>query len=234
MQSGKVIFITGAAGNLGRAVAAAFDAEGASLALIDLHRDRLISAFQRESERRAFIPTDLGSDAGAESAVRTVVERFGRIDVVCNLAGGFRFGPPVHESDMQAWDLMFDMNVKTVLHTVRAAVPFMLATGGGKIVNVGAISAQKGLAGMGPYIASKSAVMRLTETMSAELRAKNINVNCVLPGTMDTPENRASDPQAAHSTWLSPADLASVVLFLASDSARAVHGAAVPVIGHAA
>ena len=103
--------------------------------------------------------------------------------------------------------------------------------GGGKIVNVGAFAAQKGVARMGAYVASKSSVIRLTESMAAELREKNINVNCVLPTIIDTPENRASMPDADPKRWVAPADLANVIVFLASDAARAIHGAAIPVTG---
>jgi NAD(P)-dependent dehydrogenase (short-subunit alcohol dehydrogenase family) len=107
----------------------------------------------------------------------------------------------------------------------------MLEQGSGKIVNVGTYAAQKGVAQMGAYVASKSAVIRLTETMAAELREKNINVNCVLPTIIDTPENRAAMPKADPSRWVAPHDLANVIVFLASDGARAIHGAAVPVTG---
>jgi len=107
----------------------------------------------------------------------------------------------------------------------------MLASGGGKIINVGAFTAQKGAANMGAYIAAKSAVIRLTESMAAELREKNINVNCVLPTIIDTPENRAAMPKADPQKWVAPEDLASVIVFLASPAAKAVHGAAIPVTG---
>ena len=107
----------------------------------------------------------------------------------------------------------------------------MLDRGGGRIVNVGAYSAQKGVAQMGAYVASKSAVIRITEAMAAELRGSNINVNCVLPTVIDTPENRAAMPTADPGRWVAPRDLAGTIVFLASDEARAVHGAAVPVRG---
>ncbi len=107
----------------------------------------------------------------------------------------------------------------------------MLQAGGGKIVNVGAFSAQKGTANMGAYVASNSAVIRLTESMAAELREKNVNVNCVLPTTIDTPENRKAMPGADPAKWVAPGDLANVIAFLASDAARAIHGAAIPVAG---
>src|SRR5205814_7371106 len=129
------------------------------------------------------------------------------------------------------WDFLFGLNARSVLHTARAVVPHMLKARGGKIVNVGAFAAQKGAAQMGAYIASKSAVIRLTEAMAAELREKGINVNCVLPTIIDTPENRAAMPDADPRRWVAPAALADVILFLASDAARAIHGAALPVTG---
>ena len=140
-------------------------------------------------------------------------------------------GPAVHETKDPDWNFLFDLNAKTVLHVSRAVVPAMIARAAGKIVNVGAYAAQRGVAAMGAYIASKSAVIRITETMAAELREKNINVNCVLPTIIDTPENRAAMPQADPRRWVAPQDLAAVIVFLASDAARAVHGAAIPVTG---
>jgi len=137
----------------------------------------------------------------------------------------------VHETSDKDWDFLFNLNARTVLNMAKAVVPGMIKGGGGKIVNVGAYAAQKGAARMGAYIASKSAVIRLTETMAAELREQNINVNCVLPTIIDTPENRAAMPDADPRRWVAPQDLAAVVLFLASDAARAIHGAALPVTG---
>ena len=140
-------------------------------------------------------------------------------------------GAPVHTTPDSDWNFMFDVNARTLLHAARAVVPRMLAGGGGKIVNVGAFSAQKGTANMGAYIAAKSAVIRLTESMAAELREQSINVNCVLPTTIDTPENRSAMPKADPRKWVSPEDLANVIVFLASPAARAIHGAAIPVTG---
>ena len=225
------VLITGASGNLGRAVAAAFAARGANLALLDRDRAHLDAAFGGESDRRMLVAADLLDAAAVEAAAAAVVARFGCIDALCNIAGGFRMGTPVHATSDADWNFLFDLNVRTVLHTARAVVPRMLAAGRGRIVNVGAFAAQKGAAAMGAYVASKSAVIRLTETMAAELRDRGINVNCVLPTVMDTPENRNAMPGADPSRWVAPADLASVIAFLASDAARAIHGAAVPVTG---
>jgi NAD(P)-dependent dehydrogenase (short-subunit alcohol dehydrogenase family) len=227
----KTVLVTGAAGNLGRAVAAAFAEQGANLVLINRKREDLDAAFGVENSRRMFAATNLLDQVDVNVAVQAAVQRFGHLDVLCNLAGGFRMGAPVHETTDADWNFLFDINARTLLHAARAVVPHMLAAGGGKIVNVGAFAAQKGAAQMGAYIAAKSSVIRLTETMAAELRDKNINVNCVLPTIIDTPENRAAIPGADPARWVAPADLANVIVFLGSDDARAVHGAAVPVTG---
>lgn len=226
-----VVLITGAAGNLGRAVAEVFAERGARLALVDLNAERLSAAFGEAGDRRMFLAADLLKTPEADAVAQAVVKRFGRIDVLCNLAGGFRMGTPVHGTEQSTWDFLYDLNVRTVQHMAHAVVPQMQQQGGGKIVNIGAFSAQRGLANMGAYIAAKSAVIRLTESMAAELRTQNINVNCVLPTIIDTPENRADMPDADPADWVAPRDLAQVIAFLASDSARAVHGAALPVTG---
>ena len=230
-MSVTTVLITGAAGNLGRAVAQAFADQGAHLALFDRRREDLQKAFGDESAQQLFVMADLLQPDDVGAAVGTVVGRFGRIDVLCNLAGGFRMGTPVHATPAATWDFLFDLNARTVLHMAQAVVPQMIRQGAGKVVNVGAFAAQKGAAQMGAYIASKSAVIRLTETMAAELRELNINVNCVLPTVIDTPENRAAMPDADPARWVVPRDLAHVIAFLASDAARAIHGAAVPVTG---
>jgi NAD(P)-dependent dehydrogenase (short-subunit alcohol dehydrogenase family) len=221
--------ITGAAGNLGRAVARSFLAERARLVLVDLRRASLEDAFGPENDQQLFVPTNLLEQEQVTRAAKAALDRFGRIDVLCNLAGGFRMGEAVHETADKNWDFLFDVNGRTLLHAARAVVPHMLEQGGGKIVNVGAFSAQKGLGRMGAYTAAKGTVVRLTEAMAAELREKNINVNCVLPTIIDTPENRAAMPEADSSRWVAPEDLASAIAFLASDGARAIHGAALPV-----
>jgi NAD(P)-dependent dehydrogenase (short-subunit alcohol dehydrogenase family) len=177
------------------------------------------------------IEANLLDATNVQAAVDQALARFKRIDVLCNIAGGFRMGSPVHETSDKDWNFLLDINARTLLNTSRAVVPGMLAAGGGKIVNIGAFAAQKGAAEMGAYVASKSAVIRLTETMAAELREKNINVNCVLPTIIDTPENRAAMPKTDPKRWVAPQALADVIVFLASDAARAVHGAALPVAG---
>src|SRR5947208_14781339 len=222
----RTVMLTGAAGNLGRALAKAFTSAGDNLVLLDVKRGNL-----HDGDHQFFVATDLLDPASVQAAVDQAMQRYKRIDVLCNIAGGFRMGAPVHETSDKDWNFLLDINARTLLNTSRAVVPAMLKAGGGKIVNIGAFAAQKGAAEMGAYIASKSAVIRLTESMAAELREKNINVNCVLPTIIDTPENRAAMPDADPKRWVAAHDLARVILFLASDAARAIHGAALPVTG---
>jgi NAD(P)-dependent dehydrogenase (short-subunit alcohol dehydrogenase family) len=226
----RTVLITGAAGSLGRVVASVFAERGANLVLVDLDQQALQKVFEKY-QQHLLAPTNLLDQAQVDATVRKAIERFGRIDVLANLAGGFRMGEPVHATSDTNWNFLFDINARTLVRAVHSVVPHMLKQGGGKIVNVGAYAAQKGVAQMGAYVAAKSAVIRLTESMAAELRDKNINVNCVLPTIIDTPENRAAMPNADPSRWVAPQDLASVIAFLASDAARAIHGAAVPVTG---
>jgi len=227
---GKVVMITGAAGSLGRAVAEAFAKQGATLSLLDIDDATLKRSFPnaKDSER---VPVNLLDPASVGAAVDKAFAGTGRIDVLVNVAGGFRMGPPVHETPPDMWSLMMNLNGASVVNTARAVVPKMLAAKGGKIVSIAARAGLAGSANMGAYVASKSAVIRLTETMALELREHNINVNCIMPSIIDTAPNRADMPNADFSKWVSPAALADVIVFLASDAARAIHGAAVPVSG---
>jgi NAD(P)-dependent dehydrogenase (short-subunit alcohol dehydrogenase family) len=228
---GQAVLITGAAGNLGRAVAAAFAEVGANLVLIDLKDDALKSVATKGASGVLAQRADLADPASIAAAVDAAIKRFGRIDALCNLAGGFAMGEKVHEIPADKWDFMMELNAGSVLRMSNAVVPHMLKAGGGRIVNIGANSALSGKAEMGAYVASKSAVIRLTETMAAELRGHNINVNCVLPSIIDTPQNRAAMPKADPKKWVAPEALADVLLFLCSPAARAIHGAAIPVVG---
>lgn len=232
--SQQIVLVTGAAGNLGRAVAHAFFRAGARLVLVDRAPDRLPAFFPDlagSAEHYLASSVDLTDEGAVQGMVDQTIRRFGRIDVLVNAAGGYRGGTPLHETPLDAWDLMFSINARTVLVVSRAVVPAMLRQGSGKIVNVSARAALQAGARAGPYSASKSAVLRLTEAMSAELKTAGIHVNCVMPSTIDTPENRASMPKADPNRWVTPEALADVILFLASDAARAIHGAAIPAYG---
>jgi NAD(P)-dependent dehydrogenase (short-subunit alcohol dehydrogenase family) len=229
----RVALVTGAAGNLGRAVCRCFAAQGAAIALVD--RDATaVEAACRElpaGVRFKAFPGDLIDPRSVSNLVEATVAHFGRIDILANVAGGFTMGPPLHETPDRDWDFMMDLNARTVFNTCRAVVPKMLTNGGGRIVNVSARAAVHGKGNMGPYCASKAAVITLTESLAAEHRDTGINVNCILPGTVDTPQNRAAMPDQDHGRWVPTAALSDVILFLASDAARCVSGAAIPVYG---
>ncbi|MEC9183977.1 MAG: SDR family NAD(P)-dependent oxidoreductase [Pseudomonadota bacterium] len=227
----KTVMITGAAGNLGRAVAEAFGSHGANLVLLDLNGEALESAYPGDHAHSLKCAADLMKAVDIAEAVKAAKAKFGGLNGLAAIAGGFHMGEAVHELPKDKWDLMMDLNARTLLNSVEAVVPGMIEAGAGKIVTIGANAARQGMAAMSAYIVAKSAVIRLTESMSAELRGQGINVNCVMPSIIDTPENRAAMPDADPGDWVSPEKLANVILFLCSEEASAVHGAAVPVVG---
>lgn len=218
--TGKKLIVTGAAGALGGAVARSAKAAGAEVVLLDV-----IDGFASSPGPVHVV------DLMDPDAVDTCFKGIGSFDAIANIAGGFDMGPTVHETEDAFWDRMFDVNVRTLRNVLRAAVPALAAQGHGSIINVGALSAERGIGNMGAYTAAKSTVMRLTEALSDEVKSQGINVNAVLPSLIDTPRNREDMPDADYATWVSADDLAQVICFLASDSARAVHGALIPVRG---
>lgn len=232
--TGKVVFVSGAAGNLGQAVARAFHRAGARLALADRSAERLAAAFPElgfSAEHLLLAPLDLNDPAAVQQAVGSIVERFGRIDVLANLAGGYRAGKPLHEEELGTFDFMVTLNARLPWILSQAVIPTMLAQKSGKIIHISARAGLSGSANSAAYSASKAALIRLVESMAAELKNEGINVNCLLPSIIDTPENRGAMPKADPSRWVSPDSLAEVVLFLASEAARDLHGVALPVYG---
>ena len=220
----RVVIVTGAHGVLGRAVVQAVQARGWAVAAIDHGAPKadLGDAFEVGG-------VDLTNAVAAARAVQSVVDRFGRLDAVLNIAGGFAW-QKVDDAE-PAWDRMFALNLTTALNTSRSALPHLKAVSDGRIVNIGSAASLKAGAGMGAYAASKSAVHRLTESLAEELKDTGVTVNAVLPSIIDTPANRADMPEVDPGKWVAPGDLAEVVLFLASPKARAITGALVPVTG---
>ena len=219
----KTIAITGANGNLGREVVAKALAQGAQVALLDIGFGDDLPPFPEDRTTRYIV------NLLDQEATNDCFEAIGPIDGLCNVAGGFAMGTPTHETTDEEWSLMLDLNVNTLLHCIRASVPGMLKIGSGAIVSIAATAALSGQALMAPYTVTKSAVMRITECMSEELKDQGINVNCVMPSIIDTPQNRGAMPDAEFSNWVSPEQLAEVICFLVSDAASAIHGAAIPV-----
>ncbi len=214
----KSVVVTGSNGALGKVVVEKVISLSGTPIEIDLNS-------KNENNQNNSYAVDLSD----QSATQSLFEDIADVDVVLNIAGGFEMGPTVYETSEEDWDAMFTMNVKTLHNVIRACVPIMIRKGRGSIVNVGAVNALKGLPNMGAYCAAKSTVMRMTESLSEELRKENINVNAVLPSIIDTPRNRADMPGADYSKWLSPEKLANVICFLGSEDASAVTGALVPV-----
>jgi len=231
MFDNKRVIVTGGAGALGGAVVDYYETKGASVAILDYSDELLNASYPKKNDSNCYLSCDLTNRSSCGNGLRTAIKQLGGIDILCNIAGGFMMGEDVHETSDQTWDFLFDLNARSIMNAASTVVPSMLENNGGKIVNVAARAANAGLAKMGPYIASKAAVARLTESMAMELREQNINVNCVMPGIIDTPRNRSDMPDADFSKWVTPSNLANVIGFLTSDDAISVHGASIPVDG---
>lgn len=220
MLTNKRIVITGAAGTLGQATAICAGQLGAHVVGLDIVEATTLA------NTAEYYQLDLLDG----SATRARFEALGEIDALLNIAGGFAMGTQASDWSEDEWQLMFRLNVDTLRNATRAAVPALRASGGA-IVNIGALGALSGGADMSAYACAKSSVMRLTESLSEELKQDGINVNAVLPSIIDTPPNREGMPDADFDTWVAPEKLASVICFLASEGASAVHGALLPVKG---
>jgi NAD(P)-dependent dehydrogenase (short-subunit alcohol dehydrogenase family) len=225
-----VVVITGAFGALGSAVANAAAEQGRRTALLDIATPPATLNVLDPTRTLVVGSTDIASPSAARSAMAAVNDRFGRIDALINIAGGFRW-QTIQDGDPQTWDELYRLNVTSTLNASIACLPYLRRAKAGRIVNIGAAAALKAGAGMGAYAAAKSAVHRLTESLADELKAEGITVNAVLPSIIDTPANRKDMPDADRSKWVAPAELASVILFLASDAASALTGALIPVTG---
>ena len=217
----KVVLITGANGALGSAVAGKARGLGGDLVLLDIK----ISENPMQGDR--WVELDLTDEAAVKSAAFEI----GPVDVIFHMAGGFDMGATVYELLQDSLDHLFKMNVTSFHNIARAFIPCMVKQANGSVVTIGALGAVTGLANMGAYGVAKSSLLRLTESLSAEVKDKGVNVNCVLPSVIDTPANRRDMPDADHASWVSADDLANVICFLGSESARAVHGATIPVRG---
>ncbi|MBO9516956.1 MAG: SDR family NAD(P)-dependent oxidoreductase [Porphyrobacter sp.] len=220
----RSVIVTGGFGVLGAAVAAAFAAAGDKVTRID---------FAPEAREALAGALDIGgvdlTDAQAtQAALDKVVAAHGGIDVLVNVAGGFTW-ETLEGGSLASWARMQAMNLTTAATITQLALPRLKASAAGRVVNIGAGAAIKAGAGMGAYAASKSGVHRLTEALAEELAGTGVTINAVLPSVIDTPANRADMPDADFSTWVQPRAIADVIAFLASDAARAITGALIPV-----
>jgi len=226
----KVALITGAKGGLGTTVTRAFLEAGATVMGVS----RSIAASDFSHPRFVAMPAELKNLEAARQLVRNAVEHAGRVDALIHLVGGWAGGRAVSETDEAALDRMLDMNFKSAFQVAAAVVPVMRQQGHGAILAVGSRSAVEPAPLSGAYNAAKAALVMLIRTLAAENQEQGISANIVLPGTMDTPANRAGSPEADYSKWVRPEQVASMLVHLASDAARQVNGAVIPVYGSAA
>ncbi|HKH86203.1 MAG TPA: SDR family NAD(P)-dependent oxidoreductase [Nitrososphaera sp.] len=229
--SGKVVLITGGTGALGRAVAQAFGTSNATTVvtyIIEEEREDVKSKIKTIAE---LVKADITKEDQAKKLVSHVIKTYDRIDVLVNVVGGYLGGKTVAELDETEWDKMMSMNLKSAFLISKHVIPLMVAAKHGKIVH---ISSRTGLKSDGydsAYSASKSGLIRLVESISEEVKEHNINVNCILPSTIDTEANRNAMPNSDFSKWVKSEDLANLVLFLCSDEAKVINGAAIPAYG---
>ncbi len=224
----KIVIISGASGGLGQTVSQLFHQAGASVVLLATRQNSVQALADELGPERALpLAADLSNPDGAEQVVTAALDRFGRVDILLNLAGGFSGGAPVHQSGADDLDKMLNLNLRTCYNMSRAALKPMIAQKWGRIINFGSRDALKGRANYSAYAISKAAVLRLTESMAEEVKQYNITVNAILPGTIDTEANRQAMPQADFSKWVRPATIAQTLLFLVRKD-TAINGAAIP------
>ena len=232
----EVIVVTGAAGNLGRAVVNEFLKADGCVCAFDHRRGRLKGSFTSAKalgELHLFEGVDVTDREVMIALGEKVLSQVGKVEILVNTVGGFAYGETVYEMSSITWQKMMNLNVQSFLNTSAAFVPGMVEMGHGKIISIGSKSSLQGGGKIGAYAAAKSALLRLTESMAAELKPHDIQVNCVLPSIIDTPENRQSMPSADFSKWVKPEEIAQVILYLSSSMSDVITGAAVPVFGRA-
>ena len=223
----RIVLITGAKGGLGSFITQAFLGTGATV--VGASRSIAPADFPEAN----FVPLcgDFTKAASANDAIRSVATRFGGLDVLVHVMGGFAGGRTIAETDDATWEQMRDLNLSSAFYTFRAAIPHLRKSGSGRIVAIGSLAAGEPHAGLGAYVTFKSALTMLVRTVALENQEAGLTANVVLPGTMDTPSNRKSMPDADFSKWLQPKNVAELVLGLSDMRARHLSGVVVPIEG---
>jgi NAD(P)-dependent dehydrogenase (short-subunit alcohol dehydrogenase family) len=224
-MSGRVVLITGAKGGLGTFVTQRFLGTGATV----IGASRSISPEDFPAPNFVALPVDFTKSAAVTGAIGSCVARYGKLDVLVHVVGGFAGGKSVAETDDATWEQMRDLNLSAAFYVLRAAIPHMRKSGAGRIVAIGSLTAVEPHAGLGAYVTFKSALVSLVRTVAVENKDAGVTANVVLPGTMDTAANRKAMPGADFSKWLKPADVADLILWLADERAAHVTGAAIPI-----
>ncbi|HEY6369400.1 MAG TPA: SDR family NAD(P)-dependent oxidoreductase [Candidatus Sulfotelmatobacter sp.] len=226
-MSGRIAVVTGANGGLGTHVTKALLDTG--FTVVGLAPRIRQSDFDHPNFTA--LPAALDSLEAAKKASDTVITRFGKIDVLAHLVGGFAGGQTIAETDDATFQRMFDMNLNSAFHMLRAVLPYMRKAGAGRILAIGSRAAEDPGQRVGGYSASKAALVSLIRTVALENKDAGITANVILPGTMDTPANRKAMPAADVLQWVQPASIASLIVWLAGDAGKDVTGAAIPVYG---
>jgi len=232
--SDQVVLVTGGTGNLGSAVVSAYVEAGARLAAPERKSGRIREMFSHLTKSQDhYLPEmiDVTDPESVDSLIRGTLDHLGRIDILVHTVGGYRAEGPPHQTSLETWDFMQSLNARSTFLVNRGVIPAMLEQGHGCIVNVASRSALKSGSEDVAYAAAKSVVARITESMASAYKQQGIRTNAVIPGTIDTPENREAMPEANSSLWVAPEQIAQVILFLTSDLAKEITGALVPVYG---
>lgn len=231
-NSGKTILVTGGTGGLGRAISLAFLEEGATVLVTYRSQDEfdaLKSAAGANAAQLEGSEVDVLDEAALKTFVAGIVAQHGRLDTLVNAVGGYSAGKPLWEMDAKAFDLMINLNLRAGYLLARTIVPHMLKQGSGAIVNVAATAAINHMASASEYVASKAAALAMIDSLAADLKGSGVRANTIMPSIIDTEANRKAMPDADHAKWPKPEEIARVILFLCSDDAKLVHGAAIPV-----
>jgi NAD(P)-dependent dehydrogenase (short-subunit alcohol dehydrogenase family) len=227
-MTGKIVLVTGANGGLGSFVTQAFLDLGATV----VGTSRKIQRSDFTSPRFTAMAAEISTLAGAQTLMEQVLARFARLDILAHTVGGFAGGQSVADTDDATFQRIFDLNLSATFHILRAAIPALRQAGCGRIIAIGSRAAVEPGAGVGAYSASKAAMVSLIRTVAQENKDAGLHANVILPGTMDTPANRKSDPNADFSKWVQPASIASLITWLAGDAGKDVNGAVIPVYGN--
>ncbi|HEY4379947.1 MAG TPA: SDR family NAD(P)-dependent oxidoreductase [Acidobacteriaceae bacterium] len=233
--SGRVVVVAGGTGGLGKAISLAFLREGANV-VVPYHGENEFHALRGEADSNQLLleghPVDVTDESGTAEFIGSVVARHGRVDALVNAVGGYVGGTNLWETNTATLQRMLTLNLCSGYSLVRAALPAMLKAGRGSVVNVAAKAAVDHGAGAAAYAASKAAAVALMDSLAGDCRGTGVRVNSILPSIIDTAANRKAMPDADFASWPKPQDIATVVMFLCSDGARTIHGAAIPVYGN--
>jgi NAD(P)-dependent dehydrogenase (short-subunit alcohol dehydrogenase family) len=231
----KIAIVTGGTGALGKAITIAFLEEGAKVVctyILDKEKKQCLLLTKNHRDKIVFIRADVTKEKDVLNLITNTIRKFKRVDILVNVVGGFAYSY-IKDTDERTWDLMINLNLKSAFLCSKYVLPLMIEQNYGKIINISSRPALKGSAGVGAYSASKAGVLNLTETIADEVKDYGINVNAVLPSTINTPANRRDMPEADFSKWVKPEEIVRVIVFLSSDDSKPISGAGIPVYGKA-